>query len=434
MTRRAGAPQSGLRPLTAPQRASTVTITVLVAVHQPGMHQALARLIGGEPGLVLTGQAQDAIEAIAIAEAIRPDVALLEVRMPGGGGAAAARGIRSSSPGTRVVALSVSDDANTIADMLRAGAVGYVVNDGDGPFLTHAIREAASGRWPVSPAALRSLSRAVGALTRPSAKSDRRTGRGLNIGFQATQSLLRAQTEVEIVQVLTRTVETLGGELQPAATADGDAIPLDLSLGTDEPMLAASPDPSIRQQLSTVLPGLVEDAHGMIAILRNTGRFAEAARVDALTGLLNRRAAMKILPRLRPGDVVLMVDVDHFKQVNDTRGHSAGDTVLREFAAILARTVREGDLCSRWGGEEFVVGLDSGGTDGTRSFFDRLRAAWSSGRPLPVTFSAGAAEISSTGALDALESADAALYRAKAEGRDRLVIADRVGDPGDRDA
>ena len=147
MTRRAGAPQSGLRPLRAPQRALTVTITVLVAVHQPGMHQALARLIGGEPGLVLTGKAQDAIEAIAIAEAIRPDVALLEVRMPGGGGAAAARGIRSSSPGTRVVALSVSDDANTIADMLRAGAVGYVVNDGDGPFLTHDSR---GGRRPLA--------------------------------------------------------------------------------------------------------------------------------------------------------------------------------------------------------------------------------------------------------------------------------------------
>ena len=172
--------------------------------------------------------------------------------------------------------------------------------------------------------------------------------------------------------------------------------------------------------------------------LRETLR-AQSIR-DALTGLFNRRFLIEALERecrrsIRAGRPlsVLMLDVDHFKQFNDTFGHEAGDAILKEVGAVLRTSFRGEDAACRYGGEEFALVLTDTGTDGALTRAAELRQRV---RKLSVTFrrqilgsisvSIGIA-MSPTHAHDAaglLRVADRALYRAKREGRDRIVIAD----------
>lgn len=175
------------------------------------------------------------------------------------------------------------------------------------------------------------------------------------------------------------------------------------------------------------------------------------ARTDALTGLHNRRHATEALPELvrrddrrrHVGDgarlLLVLLDVDHFKRVNDSHGHAVGDCVLREVASRLREGLRAGDLLVRWGGEEFLVAFD--GCDPTHApgrLMTLLQAvstaavATDAGE-LRISVSAGAAvctaaggdDAAATPALDAsIARADAALYEAKRGGRDRAVMAD----------
>jgi DNA-binding NarL/FixJ family response regulator len=104
-----------------------VSTRVLIAEDEPTFREALADLIQGDGTLQLVGTAGDAQEAIDLARRHHPDVALLDLKMPAGGGARAAREIRSLSPETKVVALSAYEDRVSVLEMLRAGAAGYLV-------------------------------------------------------------------------------------------------------------------------------------------------------------------------------------------------------------------------------------------------------------------------------------------------------------------
>ena len=163
-----------------------------------------------------------------------------------------------------------------------------------------------------------------------------------------------------------------------------------------------------------------------------------AARTDGLTGLLNRSALLADgqaqLQRLRRQGrplALLLVDVDHFKQINDRWGHLAGDQVLCHFAALLQHGLQDRDaLLGRYGGEEFVLVL-AGSTQGDamaraaaiRTALQQKPARLATG-PVAVTASIGLAMDDGHGDLSTLlAAADAALYRAKAEGRDRLACA-----------
>ena len=164
---------------------------------------------------------------------------------------------------------------------------------------------------------------------------------------------------------------------------------------------------------------------------------AVESQTDALTGLPNRRAVFQQMPAMlarHPEGVVLaLVDIDHFKRVNDDYGHAAGDTVLRDFGAFLRRATREGDLLARWGGEEFIIvfgGLreDAVAARMTRLLNDGHSLNFDLGteRPLTLTFSVGWTRhpLGATAQSDwahALELADAALYQAKASGRNTWV-------------
>jgi DNA-binding NarL/FixJ family response regulator len=125
-------------------------IRVLLADDEPGLLTALTELLSHEERVELIGTAADAEEAIKIAEAGLPDVALVDVRMPEGGGPHAARGISRVSPGTRVIALSAYEDRTNVMEMLRAGAVGYLVKGTAADELVRGIEKVAQGGTSLS--------------------------------------------------------------------------------------------------------------------------------------------------------------------------------------------------------------------------------------------------------------------------------------------
>lgn len=159
--------------------------------------------------------------------------------------------------------------------------------------------------------------------------------------------------------------------------------------------------------------------------------FEELASTDQLTGLANRRAALEVLDRERQAQrrygrsvALVLADVDHFKWVNDTHGHSVGDRVLVEVAAELARHARDADVVARWGGEEFLLVAPEVDRHGALVLAERCRAAIAALHPagLEITATFGVAELRQDDDLDALlQRADHHLYQGKRAGRDRVV-------------
>ena len=164
---------------------------------------------------------------------------------------------------------------------------------------------------------------------------------------------------------------------------------------------------------------------------------AEQVGSDALTGCLNRRslearlrADLRSARRRGSTVAIAVVDLDNFKEVNDSRGHPVGDLVLQQFAAIMNTVIRETDAVARYGGDEFVVVLPDTGWQGALTFADRLRRhvnEYSFGPPnappLGVTISVGVALSRASDGITGdglLQEADAALYRAKTAGRNRV--------------
>ncbi|HIE5146571.1 TPA: diguanylate cyclase [Pseudomonas aeruginosa] len=163
----------------------------------------------------------------------------------------------------------------------------------------------------------------------------------------------------------------------------------------------------------------------------------QKALTDPLTGLPNRaalseRLEQEVARRHRDGgDLLLAVlDIDHFKRINDDFGHLAGDKVLKIIAGELRKRLRQADFIARFGGEEFVVLLPATSLEAGRQLLERLRAAIAAcpfhfkGEPLSITCSAGITAFEGNEAGEAVfERADQALYRAKRAGRDRLEVA-----------
>ncbi|WP_164738482.1 GGDEF domain-containing protein [Aquabacter cavernae] len=157
-----------------------------------------------------------------------------------------------------------------------------------------------------------------------------------------------------------------------------------------------------------------------------------AAFSDALTGVANRRGLERILMRHaeQPGMpmALILLDMDHFKRVNDRRGHVFGDRVLQTVVDALGGALRADDLLGRWGGDEFLVLADGTSVEDARALAERLRSAAAA---LPasasggVTLSAGVSLWDGEGGLEeALRRVDIALYAAKNQGRDRVAMAE----------
>jgi len=141
------------------------------------------------------------------------------------------------------------------------------------------------------------------------------------------------------------------------------------------------------------------------------------AHVDALTGLINRRALDARLAEARGGDTIVMCDLDHFKDLNDREGHAAGDRVLADFGGLLIAALRGEDAAGRYGGEEFVLLLTETSPEAALDVLIRMRVRWASIHP-GLTFSSGIAAVTDSAPIaNALTAADEALYASKQAGR-----------------
>lgn len=160
-------------------------------------------------------------------------------------------------------------------------------------------------------------------------------------------------------------------------------------------------------------------------------RLSRLSRKDGLTGLNNRRTFFAMVDDLRPAaakGILLLLDADRFKTINDTYGHQAGDDCLRSIAYMLHRNVRKTDIIGRIGGEEFAIYLSNTSLAQARVIGERLTKPipFNAGPTQPhatVTLSIGAVEASPTASFDELFGlADSALYHAKQKGRARMVF------------
>jgi len=157
------------------------------------------------------------------------------------------------------------------------------------------------------------------------------------------------------------------------------------------------------------------------------------------------RDELAVRGRPEPGMSLALMDIDHFKLVNDSHGHAAGDAVLRRFAECAQTAIRLGDTLARWGGEEFLLVMPATTPAQAGAAMERVRqalrqASFDDIAPgLKITFSAGVTECAGEPDMEAaIARADAAMYQAKGAGRDRVVTntnaARRQGDPVDSDA
>lgn len=174
------------------------------------------------------------------------------------------------------------------------------------------------------------------------------------------------------------------------------------------------------------------------AVSAKLSRAAETARIlrrDALTGLLNRAAfrdvfshTAELAVRAEKPLALAIIDLDHFKAINDTCGHAAGDDVLRRITAVLNQSLRKSDILARWGGEEFVAAFPNTNCAGAINALEKALAVMreerfisAEGKQFQVAFSAGVVEVAKDAPVDAaIADADRFLYLAKAAGRNRV--------------
>lgn len=202
----------------------------------------------------------------------------------------------------------------------------------------------------------------------------------------------------------------------------------------DHPVVLDEPTSRVVDQVASLVEAGLEREVLRRTVELDRLHFYEQATHDPLTGLYNRNYLADALQRLCALDdaqgsgrvSLLMIDVDHFKRINDTLGHQTGDKVLAAVAAAILRAIRPDDIAVRFGGEEFVVILADIDVYSAQAIAERIRAsiaATASGLP-DVTASVGVAQRIPAESCDTLVGrADQALYRAKEEGRDRVLVA-----------
>jgi len=252
----------------------------------------------------------------------------------------------------------------------------------------------------------------------PRAEAFRQAGGG-GTGVLLIALLLAAALAAYVGSLIVRPLQRLSGVAAKVAAGD-TSVELPTGAGGEV------------GQLTQVFKNLVS----RVREREGQGELERLSVTDALTGLYNRRHLMGTLAnevqrsrRLRRTFSVLLADVDHFKQYNDTQGHLGGDAALVKIAEILRQTTRGVDTVARYGGEEFVVMLIEAPIATAAAVGERLRARvaaedFGAGR---LTVSVGAAEYPTHGETpeELIASADAAMYQAKNEGRDRVIVAGR---------
>jgi diguanylate cyclase (GGDEF)-like protein len=230
---------------------------------------------------------------------------------------------------------------------------------------------------------------------------------------------LRTKRDVTLFALVITALAVLGSLALRAVLQPDDLFERTLLSGSAVAALLAAP-------IAYYIGLQMLDAH------RLTQALEHAVNHDSLTGASTRASFKAQVAQLPPGPkAVLLVDIDHFKAVNDRFGHQAGDTALCQFAMRLRRNCREDDIIARFGGEEFVVLLHDVEIAAAQAAAERLCAKVREaplildGQAHRLTASFGMAMLTDTARLDdALAQADTALYRAKNDGRNRVCVAD----------
>jgi two-component system cell cycle response regulator len=262
----------------------------------------------------------------------------------------------------------------------------------------------------------------------------------INMALRANRPVLVADVQTDPLYAEVR--ERWAREGVEVATHSVIAVPFGLReeqsgvfflRNMDEAPTLAPQDMEFAANVVRTAVSAIERAYALQTAQSDKERYQWLAATDPLTGCLNRRALMEKLEdeldRMRRYELavsVLMIDLDRFKEVNDTRGHLAGDRVLQQLGEMLRQEVRSVDVVARYGGEEFVITLPETSLPGAMVFAERIRERIAahdfadSSEALKATVSIGVASISPGDAVDpdgVIALADEALYRAKHEGR-----------------
>lgn len=415
--------------------------------------------------------AADGAAAIEIARVDCPDIVLLDVMMPGIDGYETCRRLKDDEKTRHIPVLMVTamDERESRIRALESGADDYLTKPIDDSQLMARIRNLAKLKPIVDELRLREAAgRRMGIMSEPAPPPHGEHARVLLIDDddrqiqrmfrtleqnhyvarlgEATGQAGASKPDVMIVSLAAQHFDGLkviahirGQEpsrrlavIALAEAGDNARAVRALDLGADD-IIYRPIDPG---ELSARVRTLVKRKRYIDQMSDALDRGLEAAVIDPLTGLHNRRyldAKLESLIRRvgagRAGLAVLVCDLDHFKDLNDTYGHDAGDAALREFARRLSTTVRPLDLVCRTGGEEFVVVMPGTSADLATLAAERLRrrivsAPYQLGPEVnvPVTLSVGvaAARTDDTSAA-LLKRADEALYRAKQAGRNRVM-------------
>jgi diguanylate cyclase (GGDEF)-like protein len=417
-------------------------LRLLICDDAPDARERLRVSLASQPEIEVVAEAGNGEEAISLAVSHRPDVVLMDVRMPVLDGVAATRRIHELLPKARIVAYAGSDDAGDVMAMMEAGADAYCLKGAPLWELERAVAGASDPLIRLAHAIARSVN-AGGTAEIVSRELAELTGAAFAATYLASADTLslaalagpgapeslhsapgvvqRAFSELALAQADTHEL----GELYRLGAACGEAIAA--------PLVA---DGEALGALLVALPASVQaagDPDLVSAALANERRLAlthAEARRDALTGLANKRAFDELVGKLpaEPRSVdgptsLVLFDLDGFKRANDEHGHVVGDEILREVGRVFLRVVRSEDEIFRVGGDEFALVVD-GPSSLAAEVADRLRLAVGQqrrGHRLP-TVSAGVATIPEHAASpDELQrKADIALYAAKLAGKNRV--------------
>lgn len=190
-------------------------------------------------------------------------------------------------------------------------------------------------------------------------------------------------------------------------------------------------------QFCMLVYDVTEQALGKLGMEKLNGELETASRVDGLTGLYNRRywqerfdEVFKLCVRRDKPSTAMMLDIDHFKRINDSFGHQAGDKVIKMLAALIKRCIRETDLAGRYGGEEFAIILTDSAVEDATIVAERIRqlaqrlTVEHEGETIQFTVSIGLSQFDPefSSAMAWLELADQALYAAKQNGRNQFRV------------
>ncbi|QQP90418.1 diguanylate cyclase [Skermanella sp. TT6] len=439
--------------MSTPAGHTVETISVLLVEDQPGDADLVTRALGGRRGQFAVTWVETLAHALTLLAETRYDVVLLDLSLPDSQGFPTIGAVRHAAPTLPLIVLTgLSDNAMALA-AVEAGAQDFLVKgEFEDAMIERAVRHAIA-RGQLEERLRRSEARLKNILDLAhDAVVSVDAGQRIVLFNPAAERMFGYRSDEILGEPLSRLVPEQSRDRHSAHFADF------LRNAVTAQVMADRPEVSGRRRDGTGFPVEIslsrsEGPEGPIftAMIRDiTGRKRTEAELtllattDPLTGIANRRhlldCAERELARLRRSGApfsLIMLDVDHFKRINDTHGHAVGDQALILLASALRQAIRGNDLAGRMGGEEFAILLPEASEDEALAVAERVRRHVA-GLRLPVRSAAGAseAEIRFTASLGVAECrrddarieqplarADQALYRAKEAGRNRVMRA-----------